>query len=105
VNFFQAIASNPLLQTALWAGLFSSIVSGVIGSYVVIKRIVFISGSIAHSVLGGIGCCLWLSRVYGWSWATPMVGALGAALLSAFAIGWVHLRYRQREDSVIAAMW
>ncbi len=105
MSFLEALQSNPLLQSALLAGLFSSIVSGVIGSYVVIKRIVFIGGSIAHSVLGGIGLSLWLSRVHGFSWLSPMLGALLAAIFSALLIGWIHLYYRQREDSVIAALW
>jgi zinc transport system permease protein len=105
MNFIEAMLSNPLLQTALLAGFFSSIVSGIVGSYVVIKRIVFISGSIAHSVLGGIGFALWLSRVHGITWLSPMLGAIAAALLSSSVIGWIHLNYRQREDSVIAALW
>lgn len=105
MKFLEAIQVNPLLQTALLAGLASSIISGVVGSYVVVKRILFISGSIAHAVLGGIGFCLWLQRVHHVSMATPLVGALGAAVLSALLIGWIHLNYRQREDSVIAAMW
>lgn len=104
-SFFEALYSNPLLLTAFFAGLASSIVSGIIGSYVVVKRIVFIGGSISHSVLSGIGFCIWLERTQGVEWASPLVGALGAAILSALLIGWVHLRYRQREDSVIAAVW
>jgi zinc transport system permease protein len=98
-----------MLHTFLWmallAGFAASVTSGIIGSYVVVKRIVFISGSIAHSVLGGMGLCLWLKRVYGIDWMTPIQGALLAALVSAFLIGWIHLKYRQREDTVIAAIW
>ncbi len=87
------------------AGLAASITSGIVGSYVVVKRIVFISGSIAHSVLGGMGLFLWLKRNYDLPWLNPLHGALVAAILSAFLIGWIHLRYRQREDTVIAAIW
>ena len=105
MDFFQALLINPLLQTALIAGLASSLVSGIIGSYVVIKRIVFISGSIAHAVLGGIGFSLWLERVHGYSGVSPIAGALIAAVLAAVAIGWIHLQHQQREDSVIAALW
>ncbi|MGE4574654.1 MULTISPECIES: metal ABC transporter permease [Parachlamydia] len=97
--------TNSLLLSALLAGLAASIVSGIIGSYVVVKRIVFISGSISHSVLSGIGFCLWLQRSQGITWASPLMGALVAAVLSALIIGWIHLHYRQREDSVIAAIW
>jgi zinc transport system permease protein len=105
MSFFEAAWNNPLLMSALIAGLLASIVSGIIGSYVVVKRIVFISGGISHSVLGGIGFCLWLERAQGIEWASPLLGALVAAVLSALIIGWIHLNYQQREDSVIAALW
>lgn len=104
-EFLLALRDNPLLLTALFAGLASSVVSGIIGSYVVVKRIVFISGSISHSVLSGIGLCLWLSRVHGIVWLSPLYGALIAGVLSALLIGWIHLYYREREDTVIAALW
>lgn len=105
VSFFEALRTNPLLLSALLAGLAASVVSGIIGSYVVVKRIVFISGSISHSVLSGIGICLWLERTKGVPYASPLIGALIAAIVSAMIIGWIHLNYRQREDSVIAALW
>lgn len=104
-SFFEALILNPLLLAALLAGCAASVVSGIIGSYVVVKRIVFIGGSISHSVLSGIGLCIWLQRVHGIAWASPLLGALVAAILSALIIGWMHIRYRQREDSVIAALW
>jgi zinc transport system permease protein len=104
-SFFEALRTNPLFLSAMLAGLAASFVSGIIGAYVVVKRIVFISGSIAHSVLGGIGFCLWLERTQGVEWATPLLGALVSAVLSALLIGWIRLYYRQREDSVIAALW
>lgn len=105
MSFYEALVSNPLFLSALIAGLLSSVVSGIIGSYVVVKRIVFISGSISHSVLGGIGFCLWLERAKGVEWISPLYGALVAAILSALIIGWIRLHYRQREDTVIAALW
>lgn len=105
ITYYQALISNPLLLSAVIAGLASSIVSGIIGSYVVVKRIVFISGSISHSVLGGIGFCLWLERAKGIEWISPLYGALIAAILSALIIGWIRLHHRQREDTVIAALW
>ena len=103
--FFQALIENPFLQMALWASLLASVASGVIGSFVVVKSIAFIGGSISHSILGGMGLCLWLQRVYGIEWIDPILGAFGASLLSAWVIGWIHLNYRQREDSVIAVIW
>ncbi len=97
--------NHPFLVLALLTGCAASITSGIIGSYVVVKRIVFISGSIAHSVLGGMGLAIWLKRTYDITWLSPLGGALCAALISAFLIGWIHLKYRQREDTVIAAIW
>lgn len=105
MSFLEALRTNPLLLSAVIAGLASSVVSGIIGSYVVVKRIVFISGSISHSVLSGIGICLWLERAKGVEWISPLGGALVAGVVSALIIGWIHLYYREREDSVIAALW
>lgn len=105
MSFFEALWINPLLFSAVIAGLAASVISGIIGSYVVVKRITFISGSISHSVLSGIGFCLWLERAKGIEWVSPLYGALVSAIISALLIGWIHLNYRQREDSVIAALW
>ena len=90
ISFFEALATNPLLLSAVIAGLAASVVSGIIGSYVVVKRIVFISGSISHSVLSGIGFCLWLERAKGIAWVSPLYGALIAA---------IALRFDHRMDS------
>lgn len=105
ISFIEALIANPLLLAAIIAGLAASVVSGIIGSYVVVKRIGFISGSISHSVLSGIGFGVWLERARGIDWLSPLYGALVAAIVSALLIGWIHLFYRQREDSVIAALW
>ncbi len=105
LDFLHALTSNPLLLFAVITGLLSSIASGIMGSYIVVKRIVFISGSIAHSVLGGMGLFLYLQRAHNLSWAEPLYGAIIAAILSAWIIGAVHLYAREREDSLIAAIW
>lgn len=101
----KVIFNNPFLLMALLAGCVASITSGIIGSYVVVKRIVFIAGSIAHSVLGGMGLFLWLKRHYDITWLTPLQGALFAGILSALLISWIRLNYKEREDTVIAALW
>lgn len=101
----SAFLANPFLQTALIASLLASIASGTIGSFVVVKRIAFIAGAISHSLLGGMGLCLWLQRTYSLQWVDPLFGAFAGAIGSAMLLGWVHLNYRQREDSVIAAIW
>jgi zinc transport system permease protein len=101
----SAFIDNIFIQMALFASLLASVSSGVIGSFVVVKRISFIAGSISHSVLGGMGLCLWLQRTQGWSWLDPIWGAFASAIGAALLLGWIHLNYKQREDSVISAIW
>lgn len=105
IGLLEALTTNPLLISAMIASVAASVASGIIGSYVVVKRIVFIAGSISHAVLGGIGFCVWLERSHGIEAASPLLGALVAAVISALLIGWMRLRYREREDSAIAALW
>ena len=97
-EFVQALMRETFLQHALLAGLLASVGCGVVGTYVVAKRIGFVAGGIAHSVLGGMGIAYFLG-------ASPLVGALVAALVVALIIGWVTLRLRQSEDTIIAALW
>ncbi len=101
----SALFSNPFLLMALGAGLAASISGGIIGTYVVTKRIVFLSGSISHAVLGGMGLFLWLRRTYALHFLSPFQGALFFALIAAVLLGWIHLRCKEREDSIIAALW
>jgi zinc transport system permease protein len=86
-------------------GLLASVSFGIIGSYVVTRRITYIAAAISHCVLGGIGVASYLNAVCGWHWCDPMHGALAAALVSAVVIGLVSLYARQREDTVISAVW
>ena len=94
-----------ILRVALGAIFLASIAFGIIGSYVVAKRISYIAGAIAHSVLGGIGLSLYLRYRFEWTFFHPLLGALLAALISAVAIGLVSLRMKSREDTVIGAIW
>lgn len=105
---FLGALTNPavsFLRYALFAGLLASIAFGIIGSYVVVKRISYIAGAIAHCVLGGIGVALFLQNNHGIGWFTPMIGAVISALLAAFIIGIVSLYSQEREDSIIGALW
>lgn len=102
IEFFQ---NNIFLIMALLGSILASFASGIVGSYVVVKRIVFIAGSISHSVLGGMGLFLYLGRTLNQPWLTPLLGAFVFAIISAYLIGWIHIRHRQREDTVIAALW
>ncbi len=97
-DFFSALAQHSFLQYALLGGMLASIGCGIMGTYVVVKRIGFLAGGIAHAVLSGMGIAYFLGR-------SPLVGALIAAVIAALIIGWVHLRSRQQEDTLIAALW
>ncbi len=97
-EFIIALTEHDFLRTALLAGLLASIGCGVIGTYVVVKRIAFLAGGIAHSVLGGMGAALY----FGFD---PLLGALIAALVSALIIGGVRLAWRAQEDTLVGALW
>lgn len=105
IEFLHAIREQSFLQVALLTGLLASVACGMVGSYVVVRRITYLAGGIAHCVLGGLGAARYLAVVYGWSWLHPLIGAVVAALLAAVIIGYVTLRARQREDTVIGAVW
>lgn len=97
-DFIQALGQHAFLQTALLAGLLASIGCGVVGTFVVVKRIAFMAGGIAHSVLGGMGAALY----FGFD---PLIGALIAAVLSAVLIGMIRLAWNAQEDTLIGALW
>lgn len=97
-DFLAALGQHAFLQTALLAGFLASIGCGVIGTFVVVKRIAFMAGGIAHSVLGGMGAALY----YGFD---PLLGALLAAIFSALLIGGVRLLWKTQEDTLIGALW
>jgi zinc transport system permease protein len=97
-EFMEVLRSQGFMQNAVIIGLLASVACGVMGTYVVVKRIVFISGGISHTVLGGMG----IAYYYGYH---PMHGAVVSALVAAVVIGWVSLRYHQYEDTIIGALW
>jgi len=104
-EFLDALRTSPLVQRALLTGLLASVACGVVGSYVVVRRITYLAGGIAHCVLGGLGAAIYLRATLGWEWLHPLHGAVASALLAAGIIGLVSLRFRQREDTVISALW
>ncbi len=94
---FEALQFD-FMQNALLAGLLTSVICGVIGTLVVVNRIVFLSGGIAHAAYGGIG----LAFFCGWPYLLGMLGfALGAAVIMAL----VTLKMKHRADTVIGVVW
>ncbi|MDA8127062.1 MAG: metal ABC transporter permease [Deltaproteobacteria bacterium] len=86
------------VRNALIAGVLVSIVCGVIGTLVVVNRIVFLAGGIAHAAYGGIGLAFFM----GWPYA---VGTTGVALLSAGVMASVTLKARHRADAAVGVIW
>ncbi len=104
-EFLEAVASHAFMRNALLTGVLASVACGVMGSFVVVKRISYVAGGIAHCVLGGIGAALYLQRAHGWDALDPIYGALVAAVAAALVIGLVSRKARQRVDTVIGAVW
>lgn len=92
------ILRYTFFQNALWGGLFTAIACGIVGTYVVSRRLVFISGGVTHASFGGLGLGFYLG-------INPFLTALGFAVLSAFGVEWMSRSRRVREDSAIAAIW
>jgi zinc transport system permease protein len=92
------IFGYPFMQNALLAGLLASIACGIIGAYVVSKKIVFISGGIAHASFGGIGIGYFIG-------ISPVIGATAFGLISALAMGLTTRRTKLPEDTVIGILW
>lgn len=92
------ILQYEFMQNAFWAGLLAAIACGVIGTYVVVKRMVFISGGIAHASFGGIGIGYFTG-------INPIIGALVFTIASALGMGALVRRTRLAEDTAIGIFW
>ncbi|MCL1822384.1 MAG: metal ABC transporter permease [Prolixibacteraceae bacterium] len=95
------ILRYTFFQNALWASLLIAIACGIAGTYIVSRRIVFISGGVTHASFGGLGMGFYFG-------VNPLLSALVFAILSAFGVEYLSHsgNYHQlREDSVIAAVW
>jgi len=86
------------MRNALAAGLLASIICGIMGTLVVVNRIVFLSGGIAHAAYGGIG----LAFYCGWPY---LAGTLGFSLAAAMIMAAVTLRAKHRADTIIGVIW
>jgi zinc transport system permease protein len=105
IEFVQDLLQFPFLQYALLTGILASVACGVVGSFITVRRITYIAGAIAHTTFGGMGAAIYLQRRLGLAFITPLHGAVFAALLAALIIGMVTLYGKQREDTVLSAVW
>lgn len=92
------LLNYTFFQHALLGSLLASIACGIIGTYIVTRRLVFISGGITHSSFGGIGLGLYTG-------ISPILSAALFSVISAFGIEWLGKRKDMREDSAIAVFW
>jgi zinc transport system permease protein len=86
------------MRNALIAGFLASIICGVMGTLVVVNRIVFLSGGIAHASYGGIGLAFFFGIPY-------LVGTLGFTLAAAMLMAWVTIQSKYRTDTIIGVIW
>lgn len=98
MNNLIELLQYTFFQHALLGSLFASIACGIIGTYIVTRRLVFISGGITHASFGGIGIGLYTG-------ISPILSAAIFSVLSAFGVEWLSKRKDMREDSAIAVFW
>ena len=94
---FEAL-QYEFMRNALAAGLLASVICGIMGTLVVVNRIVFLSGGIAHAAYGGIG----LSFFLGWPY---LIGTLGFSFTAAMVMAAVSLKSKHRADTIIGVIW
>ena len=98
MDFFSDLIHYGYLLNALTACVLSGIACGIVGTYVVCRRMVFLAGGITHASFGGLGIAFYAG-------ANPIAGAMVFAVLSALGIEWAGSRGRIREDSAIGIIW
>lgn len=98
MEFFLDIVKYEYLANALLAAIFAGITCGIVGTYIVSRRMVFLCGGITHSSFGGLGIAFYMG-------INPILGALIFAILSAIGVEWASQKGRMREDSAIGIIW
>ena len=94
----MSIFQYTFFQNALLGALLASVACGIMGTYIVSRRLVFISGGITHASFGGIGIGVFFG-------INPIMSAMVYAVLSAFGVEWLSTKVKVREDSAIALFW
>ena len=97
-SFFSTLLNQSFLQIALAGGLLSGLICSLVGPLVQVRKLGNVAGGIAHGVLGGMGLAQWLG-------GDPFVGAVIASILAAMAIAFVSLNYKDKQESIISAIW
>lgn len=98
IEQLTTIFSYEFMRNALIASLWVSLATGIIGSLVVLNRIVSLSGGIAHAAYGGVGIAYYFGQ-------DPMIGALLFSTVSALIMGMAKRKSRSGADTLIGVMW
>ena len=98
MSIIANIFEYDFLTNAFIAAILSGITCGIVGSYIVTRRIVFLSSGITHASFGGLGIALYAG-------IDPLIGALSFASLSSVGIEFASRRGGIREDSVVGIIW
>ena len=98
MDFINDILQYNYLSNAVIACVLSGITCGIIGTYIVARRMVFLCGGITHASFGGLGIAFYAG-------ANPILGATIFAVLSALGIEWSNSRSKIRPDSAIGMVW
>lgn len=88
----------PFFQKSLLAGLLIGVATGLVGAFVVINRMTFLAGGVAHAAYGGIGLAAFMG------WPVTLTASLYSIVLSA-VMGTVLQKRRDRVDALIGVMW
>jgi len=86
------------MRNALAAGLLASVICGMMGTLVVVNRIAFLSGGIAHAAYGGIGLSFFLGLPY-------LLGTIGFTLAAAMLMAAISINAKHRADTIIGVVW
>ncbi len=100
-----AFLEIPLIQNMFIATILACLLCGVVGTYVVVNRMVAVTGGIAHTTFGGVGFAYYVMSVFAVSWMTPMLGALIFSIVAAVIMVVCKKVDDLREDTVIGALW
>lgn len=98
MDFFYDLTHFGYLSNAFLAALLAGVVCGLVGTYIVSRRLVFLAGGVTHASFGGLGIAFYMG-------ANPILGAMLSAVAAAIGIEWASSRGRIREDSAIGIIW
>ncbi len=98
MNELAALLELDFFRHALLAATLASLLAGVVGTFVVLKRLVALGGGVAHAAFGGLGVAYWAGL-------PPRLGAVAVAALSAVGLGLLDGERARRQDAAIGVIW